>query len=304
MNISVVIPCYNAEAFVARAVNSVIADSEVIVIDDGSSDRSIDVVKALGSRIRCKVGPNQGACAARNRGLELAQKPFVMFLDADDYLKPGTLAGLARMLEDTAADFAIAPVVDDDAHGRSMPRVLPRIDSPGVFICDWLSGRFVPPCAILWRADFVRKIGGWDESLRKNQDGELVLRAMLNGALPVQSMIGGGVYWQHTSQDRISNTYSREKVMDSFLVIAKTYAGWAALDELDFKTEEAFSAATYELQRLAAREGLHEVEREIRTYRKMKNWPSHVGNTLHVLASNVLGLRAKEWLAARMRGDY
>src|ERR1035438_8340524 len=87
-SISVVIPCYNAEKWIARSIQSV-ADQqnvnvEIIVIDDGSTDKSIDIIKSFGDQIRWKSSPNQGACKARNCGLDFASSEFIMFLDADD----------------------------------------------------------------------------------------------------------------------------------------------------------------------------------------------------------------------------
>jgi glycosyltransferase involved in cell wall biosynthesis len=75
-NISVVIPCWNAEKWVGRAIQSVLDQNypelELIVIDHGSTDRSLAVVKSFGDRVCWQSGPNRGACAARNRGATVA----------------------------------------------------------------------------------------------------------------------------------------------------------------------------------------------------------------------------------------
>ena len=77
--ISVVIPCYNTERWVARAIDSALAQEgvrvEVIVIDDGSTDGSLEVIRGYDGRIRWETGPNRGVSAARNRGLALAAAP-------------------------------------------------------------------------------------------------------------------------------------------------------------------------------------------------------------------------------------
>jgi len=91
-SVSVVIPCWNAERSIARAINSALNQNylrrDVIIIDDGSSDRSLGVIRSFGDEVRWETGPNSGACAARNRGLELSNSDYVMFLDADDYIEP------------------------------------------------------------------------------------------------------------------------------------------------------------------------------------------------------------------------
>ena len=69
--ISIVIPCYNAERYVGEAIRSALSQTypnvEIIVIDDGSTDGSLDVIRSFGGAIRWETGPNRGGCAARNR---------------------------------------------------------------------------------------------------------------------------------------------------------------------------------------------------------------------------------------------
>jgi len=93
--VSIVIPCYNAQAYVGEAITSALEQTypnkEVIVIDDGSTDGSLEVIRSFGDRIRWETGPNRGGCAARNRGIELARGELIQFLDADDLLHPDKL---------------------------------------------------------------------------------------------------------------------------------------------------------------------------------------------------------------------
>ena len=88
--VCVVIPCYNAEKYVGEAIRSALSQTypnvEVIVIDDGSTDGSLDVIRSFGGAIRWESGPNRGGSAARNRGVELARGELIQFLDADDLL--------------------------------------------------------------------------------------------------------------------------------------------------------------------------------------------------------------------------
>jgi glycosyltransferase involved in cell wall biosynthesis len=87
--VTVVIPAYHAERFIARAIQSVLdqpgIDPEIIVVVDGLVDRTADIARSF-PKTRVVINEvNQGAPAARNRGLALAQAPYVMFLDADDW---------------------------------------------------------------------------------------------------------------------------------------------------------------------------------------------------------------------------
>src|SRR5262245_42280315 len=94
--VSILIPCYNAERWIAQAIESALAqtgvEKEVIVVDDGSTDRSLDVIRQFDGHIRWETGPNRGGGASRNRLLELARGNWLQYLDADDYLLPDKIA--------------------------------------------------------------------------------------------------------------------------------------------------------------------------------------------------------------------
>src|ERR1700738_2604870 len=90
-SLAVVIPCWNAERWVARTIQSVLNQNyrklELIVIDDGSTDGSVEIIRSFGDKILWATGANSGACAARNRGLAAVRSEYVLFLDADDHME-------------------------------------------------------------------------------------------------------------------------------------------------------------------------------------------------------------------------
>src|SRR6516162_5899582 len=96
LSVSILIPCYNAERWIAHAIDSALAqtwnEKEVIVVDDGSTDSSLDVIRGFKDRIRWETGSHRGGGAARNRLLELAYGQWIQYLDADDYLLPNKIA--------------------------------------------------------------------------------------------------------------------------------------------------------------------------------------------------------------------
>src|SRR3954463_8415699 len=106
--VSIIIPCFNAERYVGDAIRSALAQTydsiEVIVIDDGSTDGSLKVIKSFGDAVRIESQPNAGACAARNHGIDLARGEYVQFLDADDLLHPEKIA---RQMEGRSGDDAL-----------------------------------------------------------------------------------------------------------------------------------------------------------------------------------------------------
>lgn len=299
--ITVVIPCFNAERWIARAVRSVQAqrgvDVEIIVVDDGSTDRSVAAVRALGPRIRMETGTNQGACVARNKGLWLAEASLVMFLDADDFLKDGALAALSKALTKFEAHVVFGQVILADAAGERRPRPLPRLSSKAAFVADWITTRFVPPCGVLWRRDYLRRIGGWDENLSMNQDGEIVLRAVLSGASLATSEWARSVYWSHDGADRITNSVTEDKLRDAFGVLCRAKDVLTEQGEGNAGSDSAFSNAMHGLERLAFRNRLKNLGREIGQYRTAAGFPPFEGTRGHVLASHMVGLGRKEMIS-------
>lgn len=102
--VSVILPCYNAAAYLAQSLDSVFAQTpapdEVIVIDDGSTDGSAAIAMGYGdARVICHRQENQGIAATRNRGLSLAGGELVAFLDADDLWPPDSLGTRLRRLQ-------------------------------------------------------------------------------------------------------------------------------------------------------------------------------------------------------------
>lgn len=95
-SVSVVIPCYNTGKWVGEAIQSAVdqthPETEIIVIDDGSTDNSLEVIRSFGNTIRFEAGSHRGGNHARNRGIELADGEWIQFLDADDILMRTKLA--------------------------------------------------------------------------------------------------------------------------------------------------------------------------------------------------------------------
>ena len=107
-SISVVIPCYNAAAFLRATIESILGQTqpvlEVIVVDDGSTDDSARIAESFGPPVRVIRQPNQGESAARNRGIEAAAGEWVAFLDADDLWLPTKVELQAEAIRSAPAD--------------------------------------------------------------------------------------------------------------------------------------------------------------------------------------------------------
>ena len=210
MRISVVIPCFNAEPYLAQTLGSALSQTreaeEIIVVDDGSSDGSREIAQSFGRRVRLVSQPNSGACRARNEGARRAAGDALLFLDSDDVLDPDALAGLAAALEGRTAAIAACRwrrLEQAGGEWRIRPAsCMPRraVQHP---LCSWLEGWYHPPCSLLWSRAAFRMAGGWDEAAIVNQDGLLMMRAMAAG-VPLTMASFGCAYYRRQPKDRVS----------------------------------------------------------------------------------------------------
>ena len=117
--LSVIIPVYNNEATLARALDSVLSQSypahEIIVVDDGSTDGSDEVVSSYGNRIRSLYQPNGGVSAARNHGARTATGDWLAFLDADDWYYPDRLRLHAEWIAEDRTHWISSPATRNTA---------------------------------------------------------------------------------------------------------------------------------------------------------------------------------------------
>lgn len=185
--VSVVIPCYNVAPYVRRAVDSAVAQTalpvEILCVDDGSTDETLDVLQRLeaehGGLVRVIAGPNGGAPAARNRGLAEAQGTYIQFLDADDEIDPGKLAAQVEIAECAGADF----VAGTDRWTKSGPAFKVRQPVSGNPWLALMKGKLGVTTSNLWRRSAVDAAGGWQEGLKSSQETDLMVRLLANGAV-------------------------------------------------------------------------------------------------------------------------
>ncbi|MFL5574689.1 MAG: glycosyltransferase [Gemmatimonadaceae bacterium] len=230
--VSVVTPCFNAAAYVAETVASVAAQTyrpvEHVVVDDGSTDGSWDVVRGFGDRVVAeRLAGNRGASAARNRGFARATGDFIMFLDADDVLEPGAIAALVAMVRDRPATVGVCPWARLRRSGDGAWTVAPAEVAypPGADpLRGWLEGRWVPPCAVLWRRDAYAVTGGWDEAVTYNDDGDLMMRALARGVTLVAASGEALSHYREHGGERLSvskNLFSETHLRSGFRVLEK-----------------------------------------------------------------------------------
>lgn len=184
--ISVIIPTYNCEQYIVQAIESVLAQKdceyEVIVIDDGSTDRTENILEPYNEVIRYLKQKNQGVAAARNRGIAEAKGELIAFLDADDYFLPGKLAAQSAIF----AKQANLGIVNSgwlrvSSQGEKLLEVRPWEKTPQLNLEDWLQWRPVLPSAMMFRREWLEYVGGFDGRFPPAEDTELVLRLAYMG---------------------------------------------------------------------------------------------------------------------------
>ena len=184
--VSILIPCFNAEDYVGEAIESALnqtyRDIEVVVVDDGSKDGSVEVLKSFGERIRYEAAPNRGACAARNRAFELSQGVFVQYLDADDLLCPEKIETQLPLLKNGPADlvFCKGYIFGDGKPERPKKRAIK--DPTGIDPFVYCLSQGLATEGPLIKRSIIEKVGGFDEALRRGQEWDFHVRLAAAGA--------------------------------------------------------------------------------------------------------------------------
>lgn len=189
--ISVVIPAYNCEGFIEETLGTVagqrLSPEEVIVVDDGSTDGSAELVARF---IRGRPGwsllrkANGGVSSARNVGIRQARCDWIAFLDSDDLWQPGHLAELAALATESGAGVVVAGYEVFDSGGGQVfysesvdPVMLRRAER------RLLGENFIPPSSALVSRDSILAVGGFDEDprIQHAEDWDLWIRLLFAG---------------------------------------------------------------------------------------------------------------------------
>lgn len=204
--VSVIIPVYNCAGYVAEAIESALAqdwpNTEVVVVNDGSTDNSLAVLQGFGERIRLIDQKNAGPPAARNQGIAAARGDYIAFLDADDVWLQGKLSAQVRHMQahpDVHTVFTRWHVWEPGADGRFVrPPEIERqavTDQVDAANSGWLYHRLLLDCELLTttvmlRASMVHRIGGFDLALWNGDDYDYWLRASREGKITKLQSVG------------------------------------------------------------------------------------------------------------------
>ncbi len=189
--VTVIIPNFNYADFIEETLRSVLnqtfQDFEAIVIDDGSTDQSLQVIKKIRDEFRGKLilieQENKGVYAARNRAIKIARGRYISFLDADDIWEPETLEGLVTYLEanpNCMMAYANASFFYNDTRRELGHNIGPGSKkTPHTGRCAdklFLEGNFIPFMTTILRRQAFEQVGFFNETLKVGGDYDMFMR--------------------------------------------------------------------------------------------------------------------------------
>jgi len=188
--VSVVIPAYNAEKYIVEAIKSVLAQTyanwEIIIADDGSNDRTAEIVRSFNeSKIRYFYQNNQGQSAARNLALVNCRGDYVAFLDADDIFLPEKLGRQVAFMENQPECAFSYCKIRYFYDGKPQELFDLSIEHPSGLLREDLikrGGHTMAPISVMFRRQWLDRCGGFDNSLRRSDEYFFYLKMALGGA--------------------------------------------------------------------------------------------------------------------------
>ena len=272
-NISVIIPAYNRADLIEETIESVLAQSvsphQVIVVDDGSTDGTPDVVARFGHSVKLIRQKNQGAGAARNLGFQNSTGDVVHFMDSDDLSSPNTYEVQLDALNRTGADFAYGPWVKTRFEQRkvSFQKVVvqQRAVPTSLAMYKWLLRGWVTvfqPCLLSRR--LIERIGPYRTDLKPTEDSEFLFRIAKAGANFVHTPETLLLYRVHPeSQISTGNDCARRQDWVRYLAAVNQHL--AGNGKLDPRTAVTFGFRIIDAIRGEGVERLEEAKRLSRT---------------------------------------
>lgn len=215
--VSILIPCYNAESWLAQTIESALAQTwsskEIIIINDGSTDRSLAIARKFESRgVRVIDQSNRGASATRNHGMRISTGEFIQFLDADDLLAPDKISLQLERLKPGEDDVLLSAewgrFRDSVTEADFRPNPLFADLSPVEFLTTALATHsMMHPGAWLTHRRLADKAGPWNEERSPNDDGEYFARVIL-AARAVRFCAGARSYYRSGLSHSLSQSKS------------------------------------------------------------------------------------------------
>jgi glycosyltransferase involved in cell wall biosynthesis len=270
IEISAVIPTYNRERTLTRAIDSVLGQEfpavELIIIDDGSNDSTRKIVEGFGPQCRYEFQENSGVSVARNRGVRKARSDWIAFLDSDDYWVPQHLSRMVDAIRATNGEAALyfSDVGRDieDGPASYWESTGFRIDGPYVFQRDASPWALFPIQPMLLQASVIKRACYWDvgalpPALRTREDTLLFFKLGL--LYPACAVSGRGAVMTSEGTRRLTREIQSHdlRYWQATLSVYREMLGFAARFRPDHRRFflDRMGAAYFSLGRLTYRQG-------------------------------------------------
>jgi len=225
--VSILIPAFNAERWIAETIQSALNQTwwckEIIVVDDGSTDRTLNVAREFASSVvTIATQPNQGAAAARNKAYSICQGDYIQWLDHDDLLAPDKIS----MQIEAAATSQSKRTLFSSAWGRFTYRPHRAVfEADGLWNDltprEWLTralqqGMYTQPATWLISRELASAAGPWDERLSFDDDGEYACR-LVAASDYVRFVPEAKLFYRRSGAGSLSRTRSDKQLHSEFL---------------------------------------------------------------------------------------
>jgi glycosyltransferase involved in cell wall biosynthesis len=243
--VSVIIPAFNQGQFIAQTIRSVLnqnlADFELIVVDDGSTDNTAQVVNGFNDpRVGYVYQKNRGLAGARNTGIRSTQAPFLSFLDSDDLFLPQNLELLVSALQEKPdAGLAAGQAIPIDENGNRVGRLFDNPISKDSSM--FLLGNPIQVGSMMIRRSWQETAGYFDESLRSYEDWDLWLRMAKLGCPMTWVPRPVFLYRFHTAQ---MTRIGKQMTTATFAVLDKLYQSEGIPSDWLAMKNQAYSMAS------------------------------------------------------------
>lgn len=233
--ISVVMPAYNASRYVGQAIESVLkqtfTDFELLIIDDGSTDSTLEIANHYAMRdrrIKVLAQANQGVSATRNRGVRVAKGQFIAFLDADDLWLPDKLAAHIEHFHanpNLAVSFSRVEFVSPDGEPTGQISTSRLVNlKPEDFLYENPTTTMSNPVS---RAEVFAQVGGFAEDMSYSEDLEWLFRVMSHRRQPpwqIEGIDRVSIYYRASPSGLSASLYRMESGWDLLIAKAREYA--------------------------------------------------------------------------------
>lgn len=234
--VSILIPAYNAEEWLADTVRSALGQrwprKEIIIVDDGSTDQTLSIARRFASKdVSVHTQANQGASAARNRAYSISQGDYVQWLDADDILAPDKIEWQVRLLDTCRSERTLLSA----GWGRFLYRwtkaqFVPTPLWEDLSPTEWLYRKLahnlhMQPATWLVSRQLSEAAGPWDQRLSLDDDGEYFCRVLL-ASDGVRFVPEARVYYRRSGFSSLSNVDRSDKKLESLCLSMKLHVAY------------------------------------------------------------------------------